>query len=58
MTRSDDRALGRRRFGRIAFAGTDAGASALTQVAIDQALRAVDGLVAFGKTVDMSGRGA
>jgi spermidine dehydrogenase len=33
---------GRRRFGRIAFAGSDAGASALTQVAFDQALRAVD----------------
>lgn len=33
--------VGRRRLGRIAFAGSDAGASALTQVAIDQALRAV-----------------
>ena len=41
--------VGRRRFGRIAFAGTDAGASALTQVAIDQALRAVDELVAVPK---------
>jgi spermidine dehydrogenase len=36
---------GRRRFGRIAFAGSDAGASALTQVAIDQALRAVGELL-------------
>jgi spermidine dehydrogenase len=37
--------VGRRRFGRIAIAGSDAGASALTQVAIDQALRAVGELV-------------
>jgi spermidine dehydrogenase len=48
----------RRRFGRIAFAGTDAGASALTQVAIDQALRAVEELVAARKTVDITGGGA
>ncbi|HET7292952.1 MAG TPA: NAD(P)-binding protein [Vicinamibacteria bacterium] len=40
---------GRRSFGRIAVAGSDAGASALTQVAIDQALRAVgEVLVARG----------
>jgi spermidine dehydrogenase len=33
--------IGRRRFGRIAIANSDAGAHALTQSAIDQALRAV-----------------
>jgi spermidine dehydrogenase len=33
--------LGRKRFGRIAIANSDSGASALTQTAIDQALRAV-----------------
>ena len=50
--------VGRRRFGRIGFAGSDAGASALTQVVIDQALRAVDELAAIRKPVDMNGRRA
>jgi spermidine dehydrogenase len=33
--------IGRKRFGRIAIANSDAGASAYTDVAIDQAYRAV-----------------
>ena len=36
--------VGRRRFGRIAIANADAGATALTNVAIDQAWRAVEEL--------------
>jgi spermidine dehydrogenase len=38
--------IGRQRFGNIAIANSDAGASALTQAAIDQAFRAVDELLA------------
>jgi spermidine dehydrogenase len=38
--------VGRRRYGKIAFAGSDSAAMALTQAAIDQALRAVNELVA------------
>ena len=37
--------IGRQRFGNIAIANSDAGASALTQAAIDQAFRAVDELL-------------
>lgn len=40
--------LGRKPFGRIAIANSDAGASAYTDVAIDQGLRAVDELLAHG----------
>jgi spermidine dehydrogenase len=36
--------LGRKRFGRIAIANSDAGASAYTDAAIDQAYRAVSEL--------------
>jgi spermidine dehydrogenase len=38
--------LGRKPFGRIAIANSDAGASAYTDVAIDQGLRAVDEILA------------
>lgn len=38
--------IGRQRFGRIAIANSDAGASALTQTAFDQAYRAVNDLAA------------
>lgn len=37
--------IGRRKFGRIAIANTDSGATAYTDVAIDQAYRAVQELV-------------
>ena len=39
--------VGRKRFGRIAVANSDSGATAYTDVAIDQAYRAVDELLAF-----------
>jgi spermidine dehydrogenase len=37
--------VGRKKFGRIAIANSDAGASAYTNVAIDQAYRAVNELL-------------
>ena len=37
--------MGRRRFGQIATANSDAGANAYLQVAVDQAWRAVNDLV-------------
>jgi spermidine dehydrogenase len=40
--------VGRQPFGRITIANSDAGASAYTDVAIDQAHRAVDELIAMG----------
>ena len=40
-------AVGRKKFGRIAIADTDSGATAYTDVAIDQAYRAVQELVAI-----------
>jgi spermidine dehydrogenase len=40
--------LGRKPFGRIAIANSDSGASAYTDVAIDQGLRAVDEILAHG----------
>ena len=40
--------VGRKRFGRIAIANSDAGASAYTDVAIDQAHRAITELVSLG----------
>jgi spermidine dehydrogenase len=42
--------IGRQRFGRIAIANSDAGASAYTNVAIDQAYRAVGELIALRHT--------
>lgn len=42
--------IGRKRFGRIAIANSDAGARALTQSAIDQALRAVRELSAVSSS--------
>jgi spermidine dehydrogenase len=39
--------LGRKPFGRITIANSDAGANAYTDVAIDQALRAVDEILAY-----------
>ena len=42
--------IGRQRFGRIAIANSDAGASAYTNVAIDQAYRAVGELIALKPT--------
>lgn len=41
--------LGRKQFGRIAIANTDSGATAYTDVAIDQALRAINELLASEK---------
>jgi spermidine dehydrogenase len=40
--------IGRKRFGRIAIANSDAGANAYTDVAIDQAYRAVSEILALG----------
>jgi spermidine dehydrogenase len=39
--------IGRQRFGQIAIANSDAGASAYTNAAIDQAYRAVGELIAL-----------
>ena len=40
--------MGRKQFGRIAIANTDSGATAYTDVAINQAFRAVNELLADG----------
>jgi spermidine dehydrogenase len=42
--------IGRKRFGRIAIANSDSGATAYSDVAIDQGYRAVDELLAAGLT--------
>jgi spermidine dehydrogenase len=50
-------AIGRKAFGRISIANSDAAALAYTNAAIDQAYRAVEEVSRFGRSASMAGGG-